>query len=146
MSEHIVVGRLPESAAAVAASSAACAEAIASNRGRHAEDGAQDPSAGRQERGFSTRAIHAGSEPDPATGAVVTPIYQVSTYKQDGVGGLRTGLGTGYEYSRSGNPTRAALEECLAALEDPAGRARGLRVRLRPGRRGHAAAVDARPG
>ncbi len=78
------------------------------------------------QRGFATRAIHAGSDPDPATGAVVTPIYQVSTYKQDGVGGLRTGLGVGYEYSRSGNPTRAALEECLAALEDPAGRARGF--------------------
>jgi cystathionine gamma-synthase len=70
-------------------------------------------------RGFSTRAIHAGSEADPATGAVVTPIYQVSTYKQDGVGGLRTGLGVGYEYSRSGNPTRTALEDCLAALEGP---------------------------
>ncbi len=70
-------------------------------------------------KGFATRAIHAGSEPDPSTGAVVTPIYQVSTYKQDGVGGLRTGLGTGYEYSRSGNPTRTALEECLAALEAP---------------------------
>ncbi|HET9657755.1 MAG TPA: cystathionine gamma-synthase [Kineosporiaceae bacterium] len=77
-------------------------------------------------RGFSTRAIHAGSEPDPATGAVVTPIYQVSTYKQDGVGGLRTGLGVGYEYSRSGNPTRTALEECLAALEDPSGGSRGF--------------------
>jgi cystathionine gamma-synthase len=70
--------------------------------------------------GFSTRAIHAGSEPDPATGAVVTPIYQTSTYQQDGVGGLRQGLGTGYEYSRSGNPTRTALEECLAALESAA--------------------------
>ena len=67
--------------------------------------------------GFSTRAIHAGSEPDPATGAVVTPIYQTSTYKQDGVGALRQGLGAGYEYSRSANPTRTALEECLAALE-----------------------------
>jgi cystathionine gamma-synthase len=67
--------------------------------------------------GFSTRAIHAGSEPDPATGAVVTPIYQTSTYQQDGVGGLRLGLGTGYEYSRSANPTRTALEDCLAALE-----------------------------
>jgi cystathionine gamma-synthase len=77
-------------------------------------------------RGFATRAIHAGSEPDPSTGAVVTPIYQVSTYKQDGVGGLRTGLGAGYEYSRSGNPTRAALEECLAALEDPSGGARAF--------------------
>jgi cystathionine gamma-synthase len=67
--------------------------------------------------GFSTRAIHAGSEPDPATGAVITPLYLTSTFKQDGVGGLRQGLGTGYEYSRSANPTRTALEECLAALE-----------------------------
>ncbi|NAZ87586.1 cystathionine gamma-synthase [Kineococcus sp. T90] len=67
--------------------------------------------------GFSTRALHAGQDADPATGAVVTPIYQVSTYKQDGVGGLRTGLGTGYEYSRSGNPTRTSLEVQLAALE-----------------------------
>jgi cystathionine gamma-synthase len=62
---------------------------------------------------FETLAIHAGQEPDPLTGAVVPPIYQVSTFKQDGVGGLRGG----YEYSRSANPTRAALEECLAALE-----------------------------
>ena len=69
--------------------------------------------------GFETRAIHAGQEPDPATGAVVPPVYQVSTYAQDGVGGLRGG----YEYSRSGNPTRTALEECLASLE---GGARGL--------------------
>jgi cystathionine gamma-synthase len=64
--------------------------------------------------GFETLAIHAGQEPDPLTGAVVPPIYQVSTYKQDGVGGLRGG----YEYSRSANPTRTALEQCLAALED----------------------------
>ena len=63
--------------------------------------------------GFETIAIHAGQEPDPLTGAVVPPIYQVSTYKQDGVGGLRGG----WEYSRSGNPTRAALETCLAAME-----------------------------
>ena len=63
--------------------------------------------------GFSTRAIHAGQEADPLTGAVVPPIYQVSTYKQDGVGGLRGG----YEYSRSANPTRTALESCLASLE-----------------------------
>jgi cystathionine gamma-synthase len=69
--------------------------------------------------GFDTRAIHAGQEPDPQTGAVVPPVYQVSTYAQDGVGGLRGG----YEYSRSGNPTRTALEECLASLE---GGARGL--------------------
>jgi cystathionine gamma-synthase len=63
--------------------------------------------------GFDTLAIHAGQEPDPRTGAVVVPIYQTSTYKQDGVGGLRGG----YEYSRSANPTRAALEEAMAALE-----------------------------
>jgi cystathionine gamma-synthase len=63
--------------------------------------------------GFETLAIHAGQEPDPTTGAVVPPIYQTSTYAQDGVGGLRNG----YEYSRSANPTRTALEECLAALE-----------------------------
>ncbi|MYT68775.1 MULTISPECIES: cystathionine gamma-synthase [unclassified Streptomyces] len=65
-------------------------------------------------RGFETTAIHAGNTADPVTGAVVPPIYQVSTYKQDGVGGLRGG----YEYSRSANPTRTALEENLAALED----------------------------
>jgi len=65
------------------------------------------------EAGFSTRAIHAGQDPDPATGAVTTPIYATSTYAQDGVGGLRGG----YEYSRSANPTRTALEECIAALE-----------------------------
>jgi cystathionine gamma-synthase len=63
--------------------------------------------------GFDTLAIHAGQEPDPSTGAVVPPIYQVSTFKQDGVGGRRRG----YEYSRSANPTRTVLEECLAALE-----------------------------
>jgi cystathionine gamma-synthase len=68
---------------------------------------------------FETLAIHAGQAADAQTGAVVTPIYQVSTYKQDGVGGLRGG----YEYSRSANPTRTALEENLAALE---GGSRGL--------------------
>jgi cystathionine gamma-synthase len=67
--------------------------------------------------GFETLAIHAGQDPDPMTGAVVPPIYQVSTYKQDGVGGTRGG----YEYSRTANPTRTALEECLAALEGGAG-------------------------
>ena len=90
-------------------------------------------------QGFSTRAIHAGQEPDLGTGAVITPIFQVSTYKQDGIGGFRGG----YEYSRSANPTRTALEECFAALE---GGARGfafssglagqdtvLRALLRPG-------------
>jgi cystathionine gamma-synthase len=69
--------------------------------------------------GFETLAIHAGQEPDAVTGSVVVPIYQTSTYKQDGVGGLRGG----YEYSRSANPTRTALETCLAALE---GGSRGL--------------------
>ncbi|WP_327047941.1 cystathionine gamma-synthase [Microbispora sp. NBC_01189] len=69
--------------------------------------------------GFETLAIHAGQEADPYTGAVVPPIYAVSTYKQDGVGGLRAG----YEYSRSANPTRTALEEALAAVE---GGVRGL--------------------
>ncbi|ETK30999.1 cystathionine gamma-synthase [Microbispora sp. ATCC PTA-5024] len=69
--------------------------------------------------GFETLAVHAGQEADPHTGAVVPPIYAVSTYKQDGVGGLRAG----YEYSRSANPTRTALEEAVAAVE---GGARGL--------------------
>jgi cystathionine gamma-synthase len=82
----------------------------------HAEVGADAPKAWLG-RGFSTRAIHAGSTPDPSTGAVITPIYATTTYKQDGVGTLRTGLGPGYEYSRSANPTRTALEEQLAALE-----------------------------
>ncbi len=68
---------------------------------------------------FETLAIHAGQEPDPANGAVMTPIYQTSTYLQDGVGRARQG----YEYSRTRNPTRLALENCLAALE---GGAHGL--------------------
>ncbi|MDX6300725.1 MAG: cystathionine gamma-synthase [Nocardioidaceae bacterium] len=67
-----------------------------------------------QKAGFETRAIHAGYDPDPVTGAVIPPIYATSTYKQDGVGGLRGG----YEYSRSANPTRTALEANLAALEE----------------------------
>ena len=67
-----------------------------------------------QKAGFETRAIHAGYEPDPTTGAVIPPIYATSTYKQDGVGGLRGG----YEYSRSANPTRTALEGALAAVEE----------------------------
>jgi cystathionine gamma-synthase len=62
--------------------------------------------------GFETVAIHAGQQPDPTTGAVVTPIYQTSTYAQSGVGEHR-----GYEYSRTANPTRTALQDCLAALE-----------------------------
>jgi cystathionine gamma-synthase len=63
--------------------------------------------------GFDTLAIHAGQEPDPRTGAVVPPIYQTSTYAQDAVGSPRLG----YEYSRSGNPTRDGLQESLAAIE-----------------------------
>ena len=62
---------------------------------------------------FNTIAIHAGQEFDPTTGAVIPPIYQTSTYVQDGIGGLRGG----YEYSRGGNPTRTSLETMLAALE-----------------------------
>src|SRR4030065_459598 len=61
---------------------------------------------------IETLAIHAGQQPDPSTGAVMTPIYQPSTYVQDGIG-----IHKGYEYARTGNPTRAALEACLAELE-----------------------------
>jgi cystathionine gamma-lyase len=64
------------------------------------------------ERGFGTRAIHAGQPPEPRTGAVMVPIYQTSTYVQPAVGEHK-----GYEYSRTGNPTRTALETCLASLE-----------------------------
>ena len=64
--------------------------------------------------GFATKAIHAGYRPDPATGAVNAPIYASSTFAQDGVGGLRGG----FEYARTGNPTRAALEAVLAAVEE----------------------------
>ena len=63
--------------------------------------------------GFSTRAVHVGQGPDPATGAGVQPIHMATTFAQQGVGKHH-----GFEYSRTGNPTRAALEECLAALED----------------------------
>lgn len=63
--------------------------------------------------GFATRAIHAGQDPDPATGATIVPIYATSTYTQ-----AAPGQHKGYEYSRSGNPTRAALETCLASLEE----------------------------
>ncbi|GAB2690491.1 cystathionine gamma-synthase [Nocardia thraciensis] len=89
--------------------------------------------------GFSTRAVHAGFDPDPQTGAVNVPIYASSTFAQDGVGGLRGG----YEYARTGNPTRTALEANLAALESGRyGRAFAsgmaatdcaLRASLRPG-------------
>ena len=63
-----------------------------------------------------TLAVHAGQLPDPSTGAVIPPIYQTSSYAQEGVGKHK-----GYEYSRTGNPTRAALETCLAALEGAGG-------------------------
>ena len=89
--------------------------------------------------GLATKAIHAGFAPDPATGAVNAPIYASSTFAQDGVGGLRGG----FEYARTGNPTRASLETSLAAVEEAAhGRAFSsgmaatdcaLRAMLRPG-------------
>src|SRR5260221_13782145 len=62
---------------------------------------------------FSTRAIHAGQEPDPSTGAIMTPIFQTATYAQAGLGEHK-----GFEYARTSNPTRSALEACIAALED----------------------------
>jgi cystathionine gamma-synthase len=90
-------------------------------------------------RGLATKAIHAGFRPDPATGAVNAPIYASSTFAQDGVGGLRGG----FEYARTGNPTRTVLEASLAAVEEAAyGRAFSsgmaatdcaLRAVLRPG-------------
>ncbi|ANG84871.1 cystathionine gamma-synthase [Microbacterium aurantiacum] len=69
-----------------------------------------------RERGFGTRAVHAGQAFDPTTGAVIPPVHFSTTYAQDGIGGLRQG----YEYGRSGNPTRTALETQLAALEGAA--------------------------
>src|SRR5262249_4214669 len=88
--------------------------------------GAKPQAAGRESsmsrdansHGFSTRAIHAGQDAHPATGATVVPIYATSTHTQAAPGDHK-----GYEYSRSGNPTRTALETCLAALE---GGERGL--------------------
>ena len=65
-----------------------------------------------EHRGFETRAIHAGQDPDPATGAVVPPISLSTTFAQEGVGRHR-----GWEYARSANPTRSALETCVASLE-----------------------------
>jgi cystathionine beta-lyase/cystathionine gamma-synthase len=77
--------------------------------GSQAEHNAQHP----PRYGFETRAIHAGQEPDPTTGAINVPIFQTSTYVQDALGKHK-----GYEYSRTGNPTRTALEECVASLEE----------------------------
>ncbi|WP_308465949.1 cystathionine gamma-synthase [Rathayibacter soli] len=76
-------------------------------------NGAGFNGAGFNGAGFNTRAIHAGQAFDPTTGAIIPPIYQTSTFVQDGIGGLRGG----YEYSRSANPTRSALESLLASLE-----------------------------
>src|SRR5271155_4931052 len=99
----------------------------------------------KESQGFSTRAIHAGQEPDPATGATIVPIYATSTYTQ-----AAPGQHKGYEYSRSGNPTRTALETCLAALEEgerglafASGLAASAAVlaQYRPGDEGAAAAV-----
>ena len=99
----------------------------------------EDPGERHRFTGLATKAIHTGYRPDPATGAVNAPIYASSTFAQDGVGGLRGG----FEYARTGNPTRAALEAALAAVEDGAfGRAFSsgmaatdcaLRAMLRPG-------------
>src|SRR5205807_10440303 len=72
-------------------------------------------SAATAQHGFSTRAIHAGQEPDPATGAIMTPIYATSTYVQ-----TSPGVHKGYDYARTANPTRAALEACIASLESGA--------------------------
>ena len=80
--------------------------------GARGQEGRRTPGHDTVGGGFETLAIHAGQEPDPATGAVVLPIYQTSTFAQRAVGEHR-----GYEYSRSGNPTRSALERCLAVLE-----------------------------
>lgn len=76
------------------------------------------PSVRTAAQGFATRAIHAGQEPDPATGAIMTPIYATSTYVQQS-----PGVHKGYDYARTANPTRAALEACVASLESGA---RGL--------------------
>ncbi|MDG2060962.1 MAG: PLP-dependent aspartate aminotransferase family protein [SAR86 cluster bacterium] len=67
----------------------------------------------KNKQGFETRAIHDGQEPDPSTGAIMTPIFATSTYVQES-----PGVHKGYDYSRSGNPTRKALEDCMASLEN----------------------------
>src|SRR4029453_12832785 len=75
-------------------------------------DGSEGMALSFQGMDFETRAVHVGSAPDPATGAVIAPIYQTSTFAQAAVGEHQ-----GYEYARTGNPTRANLETCLASLE-----------------------------
>src|SRR3954447_15167387 len=77
------------------------------------DSGPNNPNPQEPQYGFETRAIHAGQDPDPSTGSVIVPIYQTSTYVQDELGKHK-----GYEYSRTGNPTRTALELCVASLEE----------------------------
>jgi cystathionine gamma-synthase len=77
------------------------------------EQGSQQGTEQGSEQGIETLAIHAGQDPDPLTGAIAPPIHPTSTYQQDGVGAARGG----YEYSRTSNPTRTALEQCMAAIE-----------------------------
>src|SRR6187399_943571 len=77
------------------------------------DSAAKNPEPQEPRYGFETRAIHAGQEPDPSTGSVIVPIYQTSTYVQDELGKHK-----GYEYSRTGNPTRTALELSVASLEE----------------------------
>ena len=89
---------------------------------------------------FETRAIHVGQEPDPATGAIITPIYQTATYVQDAVGEHK-----GYDYSRVANPTRRALETALASLESRRARHR-LLLRARRDDDAHAPPQSGRPG
>ena len=97
---------------------------------------ADDPHDELEGLGFETRAIHAGQPPDPQTGAVTVPIGLATTFAQPEVGSEQP-----YEYARSGNPTRAALEACVASLE---GRQPRLRLLERTGRRGRGAAQPAR--
>ncbi len=86
---------------------------MADKDGNEGVENEAEGSASNQQYGFETRAIHAGQEPDPSTGSVIVPIYQSSTYVQEGLGQHK-----GYEYSRTGNPTRTALEKCIASLEE----------------------------
>ena len=87
----------------------------------------------KKEQGFATRAIHAGQQPDPTTGAVMTPIYATSTYVQESPGKHK-----GYDYARSINPTRLAYEKCIADLESGT---RGFAFASGPGCDGDSARV-----
>src|SRR5690606_7643285 len=90
----------------------ACARMLKLGADQGAERDVTDKHKRARERGLGTLAIHAGQEPDPSTGAVMTPIYATSTYVQSS-----PGVHQGFEYSRSHNPTRFAYERCVAALE-----------------------------